>query len=53
MVAPWHHDLGRRRPWGRSDLADRYVMVTLPHRWEQTAALPERAGVYGLDCYDP
>jgi len=53
MVAPWHHDLGRRRPWGRSDLADRYVMVTLPYRWEQTAALPERAGVYGLDCYDP
>jgi len=28
-------------------------MVTLPYRWEQTAALPERAGVYGLDCYDP
>ncbi|MFV2104550.1 hypothetical protein [Micromonospora sp. LOL_024] len=23
MIAPWHHDLGGRQPWGRTDLADR------------------------------
>jgi hypothetical protein len=53
MIAPWHHDLGWRQPWGRTDLADRFVAVTLPYSWDQTAALPALAGVYGLDCYDP
>ncbi|MFI7493008.1 hypothetical protein ACIBXA_32020 [Micromonospora echinaurantiaca] len=53
MIAPWHHDLGRRQPWGRIDLADRFVGVTLPYGWEDTSALPVLAGVYGLDSYDP
>ncbi|MFI5490861.1 hypothetical protein [Micromonospora echinaurantiaca] len=52
-IAPWHHDLGRRQPWGRIDLADRFVGVTLPYGWEDTDALAVLAGVYGLDSYDP
>jgi hypothetical protein len=53
MIAPWHHDLGWRQPWGRTDLADRFVGVALPYGWEGTSALPALAGAYGLDCYDP
>jgi len=53
MIAPWHHDLGWRQPWGRTDLADRFVGLTLPHGWEATSALPVLAGAYGLDSYDP
>ncbi|MGI5146810.1 hypothetical protein ACQEVC_10560 [Plantactinospora sp. CA-294935] len=53
MIAPWHHDLGWRQPWGRTDLADRFVGVTLPYSWEHTAALPVLASAYGLDSYDP
>ncbi|MGC5052435.1 hypothetical protein ACLQ2S_13380 [Micromonospora sp. DT48] len=53
MIAPWHHDLGGRQPWGRADLADRFVGVTLPYGWEGTSALPFLAGAYGLDSYDP
>src|SRR6185437_7516705 len=45
MIAPWHHDLGGR-PWGRTDLADRFVAVMLPHGWEGTSALPALAGAY-------
>jgi hypothetical protein len=53
MIAPWHHDLGRRQPWGRTDLADRFVALTLPFGWRDTAALPVLAHAHGLDCYDP
>ncbi|HET6760097.1 MAG TPA: hypothetical protein VFH20_12545 [Propionibacteriaceae bacterium] len=53
MIAPWHHDLGWRQPWGRTDLADRFLGVTLPYGWEGTNALPALAGAYGLDSYDP
>ncbi len=53
MIAPWHHDLGWRQPWGRTDLADRFVGLTLPFRWKDTAELSVFANAYGLDCYDP
>ncbi len=53
MIAPWHHDLDWRQPWGLTDLADRFVVVTLPYSWQATSALPAVAGVYGLDAYDP
>ena len=52
-IAPWHHDLGSRQPWGRTDLADRFVGVTLPYGWADTSALPALAGAFGLDSYDP
>ncbi|BEL06441.1 hypothetical protein Q0Z83_046320 [Actinoplanes sichuanensis] len=52
-IAPWHDDLEWRRPWGRKDLADRFVVLTLPYRWKDTAALPVIADAHGLDCYDP
>ncbi|MDG4825484.1 hypothetical protein O7635_26860 [Asanoa sp. WMMD1127] len=52
-IAPWHDDLGRRQPWGRTDLADRFVGLTLPFGWPATDALPVLAGAHGLDCYDP
>lgn len=53
MIAPWHHDLDWRQPWGRTDLADRFVALTLPFGWRDTAALPALAHANGLDCYDP
>jgi hypothetical protein len=53
MIAPWHHDLDWRQPWGRTDLADRFVTLTLPFRWTDTAVLPVLAHAHGLDCYDP
>ncbi|MEU8609578.1 hypothetical protein AB0C29_16405 [Actinoplanes sp. NPDC048791] len=53
MIAPWHTDLGGRRPWGRTDLADRFAVLTLRYGWEGISALPVLAGGYGLDCYDP
>jgi hypothetical protein len=53
MIAPWDDDLAWRQPWGRTDLADRFVGLTLPYQWEATSALPALAGSYGLDCYDP
>jgi hypothetical protein len=53
MIAPWHHDLGGRQPWGRTDLADRFVGVTLLYGWEHTTALPALASAHGLDSYDP
>jgi hypothetical protein len=52
-IAPWHHDLGWRQPWGRTDLADRFIGLTLPYGWEHTAELPELARQHGMDCYDP
>ncbi|GAA3924899.1 hypothetical protein [Actinoplanes auranticolor] len=52
-IAPWHHDLGSRQPWGRADLADRFVGVTLPYGWADTSVLPALAGAFGLDSYDP
>ncbi|GAA0391367.1 hypothetical protein GCM10009530_48320 [Microbispora corallina] len=52
-ITPWHHDLGWRQPWGRTDLADRFVEVTLSYGWAGTRALPVLAGAYGLDTYDP
>jgi hypothetical protein len=53
MIAPWHHDLDWRQPWGPTDLADRYVALTLPFGWRGTGELPALAHVHGLDCYDP
>jgi hypothetical protein len=53
MIAPWHHDLDWRQSWGRTDLADRFVALTLPFGWKDTAALPVLAHAHGLDCYDP
>lgn len=53
MVSPWHQDLDWRRPWGRTDLADRFVGLTLPYGWEHVADLPALAAGHGLDCYDP
>ncbi|GHJ15327.1 hypothetical protein [Micromonospora sp. AKA38] len=53
MIAPWHHDLVGRQPWGRTGLAVRFVGVTLPHGWQGISALPVLAGAYGLDSYDP
>lgn len=53
MIAPWHDDLDWRQPWGRTDIADRFVGVTLPYGWEHISALPALAGSYGLDSYDP
>ncbi|MCU7729381.1 hypothetical protein ODJ79_37175 [Actinoplanes sp. KI2] len=53
MISPWHADLGRRQPWGRTDLADRFVGLTLPFHWKAVDALPALAGLHGLDCYDP
>ncbi len=52
-IAPWHDDLGSRQPWGRTDLADRFVGLTLPFDWPATNALPVLAHAYRLDCYDP
>ncbi|MGW0506090.1 hypothetical protein [Micromonospora sp. NPDC003241] len=53
MIFPWHHDLDWRQPWGRIDLADRFVGVNLPYGWEGTTVLPSLASLYGLDSYDP
>jgi hypothetical protein len=53
MIAPWHHDLDWRQPWGRADLADRFVVLTLPYNWAGTSALPALAGAYEVDAYDP
>lgn len=52
-IAPWHEDLEWRKPWGRTDLADRFVGLTLAYGWEATSALPALAGAYGIDTYDP
>lgn len=53
MISPWHSDLGWRQPWGRTDLGDRFVGLTLPFSWSGVADLPELAKAHGLDCYDP
>ncbi|SCG38105.1 hypothetical protein GA0070614_0475 [Micromonospora coxensis] len=53
VIAPWHHDLGWRRPWGPTDLADRFVAVSLSYGWNDTNALAALASAYGLDSYDP
>jgi hypothetical protein len=50
---PWHQDLDWRRPWGRTDPADRFVGLTLPYGWTHIAELPALDRVHGLDCYDP
>lgn len=52
-IEPWHEDLGWREPWGRTDLADRFVILTLSYSWNDTAELPQLARRHGLDCYDP
>jgi hypothetical protein len=52
-ISPWHHDLGERQPWGRTDLADRFVALQLPFRWPDLESLPVLANLHGLDCYDP
>lgn len=53
-IEPWHHDLDWRQPWGRTDLADRYVILTLPFVWsDKLSLLSETAKRHGLDCYDP
>jgi hypothetical protein len=53
MIYPWHEDLGWRQPWGRADLADRFVGLHVPFRWKHTDELPELARQHELDCYDP
>ena len=54
MIEPWHEDLGWREPAElRTDLADRYVILTLPYRWHDIDKLPPLASQHGLDCYDP
>jgi hypothetical protein len=54
MIEPWHKDLGWREPGDlRTDLADRYVILTLPYSWSNVAELPLLARRHGLDCYDP
>ncbi|MEV4538532.1 hypothetical protein AB0J82_32610 [Asanoa sp. NPDC049518] len=53
MISPWHDDLGWRQPWGRTDIADRYVGLNLPYGWAAVSALPLLARAYQLDCYDP
>ncbi|WP_203934670.1 hypothetical protein [Virgisporangium ochraceum] len=52
-IEPWHGDLEWRLPAGRTDLAERYVLLTLPYGWHGTHDLPVLAARYGLDCYDP
>ncbi|WP_427887996.1 hypothetical protein ACQHIV_33315 [Kribbella sp. GL6] len=52
-IAPWHEDLEWRKQWGRTDLADRFVGLTLAYGWEATSALPALAAAYGIDTYDP
>ncbi|WP_204014962.1 hypothetical protein [Virgisporangium aurantiacum] len=52
-LEPWHHDAEWITPGGRTDLADRYVLLTLPYSWHGISALPALAGWYGLDCYNP
>jgi hypothetical protein len=52
-IEPWHGDLGWRQAWGRTDVADRYVILTVAHGWPGIAALAIVAGAYGLDTYDP
>lgn len=52
-IEPWHQDLGGRQPWGPTDLADRFVILTLAFGWPHTEELPGVARQYGLDCYDP
>jgi hypothetical protein len=32
-ISPWHTDLDWRQPWGATDLADRFVYLTLPYGW--------------------
>ena len=51
-IAPWH-DAERSTPGRRTDMADRYVVLTLPYSWHGMSALPALAGWYGLDCYNP
>ena len=51
MIFPWHLDLGWRQPWGRTDLADRFVGLNLPFSWEHLAELTTLAAEHDLDCY--
>lgn len=53
QLSPWHDDLGGRQPWGRTDLADRFAVLTLRWSWPDTELLPVLATLHGLDCYDP
>jgi hypothetical protein len=52
-VEPWHTDLAMTMPWGRTDLADRYVILTLAWGWEHQPELVALAREHGLRCYDP
>ncbi len=53
QLSPWHHDLGDAQPWGRTDLADRFAVLTLRWGWPDKDLLPVLANLHGLDCYDP
>jgi hypothetical protein len=52
-IFPWHDDLDWRQPWGRTDIADRFIGLTLSYGWEHIPALPAVAEAFGMDCYDP
>jgi hypothetical protein len=51
-IEPWHTDLGTM-PSGQTDLADRFVILTLRYGWPDQPALVALARDYGLFCYDP
>lgn len=52
-LSPWHDDLVGQQPAGRTDLADRFAVLTLRYGWHDTELLPVLANLHGLDCYDP
>jgi hypothetical protein len=52
-IEPWHTDLPGTTPWGRTDLADHFVILTLQWGWEDQPGLIALAKEYGLLCYDP
>jgi hypothetical protein len=52
-LEPWHTDLEGVTPWGRTDLADRFVILTLQWGWENQPELVALAHRHGLRCYDP
>jgi hypothetical protein len=54
-IEAWHSDLGWRQAGSsRTDIADRYVIMTLPYRLaDLSGELALLAKQHGLDCYDP
>jgi len=52
-IEPWHTDLPGTLPAGRTDVADRFVILTLRFGWVDQLALLALARAHGLLCYDP